>query len=888
MQHLVTTSFKAALLAAAVTCGVAPAQSAPMPPTAGNEPAALATAPVSGSGYLGVYLEGAADGGGVRLAEIVGDSPAAKAGLKAGDVIVAIGDRTTASEEELRSAIAGFGAGAKVKITFLRDGEKRRTSARLATAPTEAAESEEQAVVADLVDVTEEGTGSGVGGAQVRFLEVAPSAAVGGSGGGGWLGVQLSPTDDGNASVLSVVDGSPAAGAGLQAGDVIVRVDGDEIGSVDGLVKAIGSRAAGEKVRLVLNRGGEEKKLKVTLGARSGAMAGLPGGALVMEVPAAELPTAPPAVSAPLRRARIAAAPPGMSGAGGGDVNAARAEIDALRRQVEELRARCEKQQQQLDAIRSALGGGGGGREPEPTPESAPHSVAFALAGPGEGGAPDYVIQSEGGSFATADGTLLQLQSSWEPSSEGGLPRLAPLTFESVAGEAACQAGSCAAGEGDGMTLTLHVDADGTVSTAACDAGGGEGTCTATTDAAGRFQVVFDGVANQGVAAGECPVIEGENEFQIVLDGAGGMAGASDFVHTHEGAFELVQATGGDGVWALVRQGEGGAATTKATRVKVAEPNSGAVQLRLWGGDEAAWIETEELPAEFGKGDGGQKKRVAVKTKAAKAPRAVKGIRVAPQPAATDCGESCCSKCDGCPAQTSAPKAKKSGKAKAKAVAPKFSFSTRVPAVERQVIVVTPDGGHAPKVLHHGTHATPGFRLHGLNRLPGHAGAHGLHGLRLRRLGGMHGMHGMQGMMGMPAIRFHGLGGNAGSCPAMQTDCSSCCSEGSGDACGAACSDGAPNCETACAGGSCAAGTAMFSIGDGAWQVGSGAGECELMTIDLGEGAMFVTDPGACAEFECVEFECAEGECEIEVIELECCEGDGECAEACIEERGDR
>src|SRR6185369_4151126 len=52
--------------------------------------------------YLGIYVEGAAEGGGVKLEQVEDDSPAAKAGLQAGDVITAIGDRTVGNDEELR------------------------------------------------------------------------------------------------------------------------------------------------------------------------------------------------------------------------------------------------------------------------------------------------------------------------------------------------------------------------------------------------------------------------------------------------------------------------------------------------------------------------------------------------------------------------------------------------------------------------------------------------------------------------------------------------------------------------------------------------------------------------------------------------------------------
>jgi putative serine protease PepD len=85
-----------------------------------------------------------------------------------------------------------------------------------------------------------------------------------------YLGVTLS---DGNAAahIEKVQDGSPARGAGVQAGDAVIEIDGTRVRSADDLRTAIESREPGTKVTLKILRGGEEKTLHVTLGQRPAA-----------------------------------------------------------------------------------------------------------------------------------------------------------------------------------------------------------------------------------------------------------------------------------------------------------------------------------------------------------------------------------------------------------------------------------------------------------------------------------------------------------------------------------------------------------------------------------------------------------------------------------------
>jgi S1-C subfamily serine protease len=68
--------------------------------------------------------------------------------------------------------------------------------------------------------------------------------------------------------VLGVEGGTPAADAGLQEGDVIVGIDGDQVASAGDLLGLLRRHRPGELVTLRVVRNGDELELPVTLGER--------------------------------------------------------------------------------------------------------------------------------------------------------------------------------------------------------------------------------------------------------------------------------------------------------------------------------------------------------------------------------------------------------------------------------------------------------------------------------------------------------------------------------------------------------------------------------------------------------------------------------------------
>jgi len=84
----------------------------------------------------------------------------------------------------------------------------------------------------------------------------------------GSLGVQLSnDTKNGGAAIAEVVEGSPAAAAGVPSGAVITKIDGQVIDGPEALVAAVRSKAPGDKVSLTyLDDSGAAQTTQVTLG----------------------------------------------------------------------------------------------------------------------------------------------------------------------------------------------------------------------------------------------------------------------------------------------------------------------------------------------------------------------------------------------------------------------------------------------------------------------------------------------------------------------------------------------------------------------------------------------------------------------------------------------
>ncbi len=93
------------------------------------------------AGFLGVQIQDLSEqlsdyfkvkgGNGVLVSEVVKDSPAEKAGLKAGDIVTKVDDNDIENSGDLTMTIRGYEPESKVSISIIRDGKKKKLKATL-------------------------------------------------------------------------------------------------------------------------------------------------------------------------------------------------------------------------------------------------------------------------------------------------------------------------------------------------------------------------------------------------------------------------------------------------------------------------------------------------------------------------------------------------------------------------------------------------------------------------------------------------------------------------------------------------------------------------------------------------------------------------------------
>lgn len=149
--------------------------------------------------------------GGALIASVEPNSPAAKAGLKAGDVVLKIDDKEIASSLDLSSRVGSMKPGASAKLEVWRDGRPRLVNVSVGEAPTAKTAAATQA---DL-----QGTRLGVA---VRSLTPQEQRQVAVEGG----------------LLVEQVAGA-AAKAGIRSGDIILAVNGKRVKSADELKAAV-------------------------------------------------------------------------------------------------------------------------------------------------------------------------------------------------------------------------------------------------------------------------------------------------------------------------------------------------------------------------------------------------------------------------------------------------------------------------------------------------------------------------------------------------------------------------------------------------------------------------------------------------------------------------
>jgi serine protease Do len=189
-------------------------------------------------GYLGLHLQeltaeiagilGVSHGKGVVVAHVETGSPAALAGVQPRDVVVRYGGKEVDDSHRLSSLIKTTPVGQEVELVVLRDRQERVLKATLSAIPAVAA-------VEETV------------GLQVATLDSATAMRLG-----------LSSSFRG-AVVVQVLPSGLAARAGLEEGDVIVKVNRQAIRDSKGFEEVIAGMASGAKVLLEVVRDGQRR-----------------------------------------------------------------------------------------------------------------------------------------------------------------------------------------------------------------------------------------------------------------------------------------------------------------------------------------------------------------------------------------------------------------------------------------------------------------------------------------------------------------------------------------------------------------------------------------------------------------------------------------------------
>jgi S1-C subfamily serine protease len=171
---------------------------------------------------------GIREGFGVVIIDVMEGTPAEKAGMKSGDLVVAFEERPVTDTRLLQRLIGGAGAGQDVRLTVLRTDGRRRLEVRLAAMP--------RPVLGERI--------SAEFGFLVREPEPAGSAA---------------PT------ISGVIRRSAAERAGLEVSDVILEVNDQAVETREALREAMADASLEGPLRLTIRRGGS--RLSVTLRA---------------------------------------------------------------------------------------------------------------------------------------------------------------------------------------------------------------------------------------------------------------------------------------------------------------------------------------------------------------------------------------------------------------------------------------------------------------------------------------------------------------------------------------------------------------------------------------------------------------------------------------------
>lgn len=202
---------------------------------------------------LGLTLTAAGEAtkGGLVVASVEKDGPAARAGIKTGDRLRSFDGARVAEAYDVERELAPLAQGTPVELEVARGGDKVVLKATLDAG--------------DEVAMPGEATPLPEAPAPARPAKPAPAPEK--SDGKPWAGLNVEDRE-GGVYISQIVDGGPAEKAGLKVGDRLVSVNGQAVKGREDMRNVILGASPGDKLSLKIERDGWQKGAELVLGSK--------------------------------------------------------------------------------------------------------------------------------------------------------------------------------------------------------------------------------------------------------------------------------------------------------------------------------------------------------------------------------------------------------------------------------------------------------------------------------------------------------------------------------------------------------------------------------------------------------------------------------------------
>lgn len=206
-------------------------------------------------GWLGIHIQELTpslkeslklgDRKGLLVPEVVEDSPADKAEIEDGDVILTFAGKSVELAKEFTKLVQNTAPGTAVKVKLFREGKELEVEVKIGKAKSK-----------NIIQM---------GDKEIMIFHSRPRLGVEAH----ELNADLAPYFKAQAGqgvlLLNVIEDTPAAKAGLKAGDILLKVDAEATNAPDELVEALSEYEDGDEITLEYARAGKTSTVKVAL-----------------------------------------------------------------------------------------------------------------------------------------------------------------------------------------------------------------------------------------------------------------------------------------------------------------------------------------------------------------------------------------------------------------------------------------------------------------------------------------------------------------------------------------------------------------------------------------------------------------------------------------------